>query len=161
MNYSLNYYYHVTLQDWPAKIRLRPRLSGENRSPSEPNIKRICVAPTMAQCIVALDRTMLNGPIKFYRTREKVIVSEPYGISDVHITNEKWLTKPTTFIKHLELNDEQINRVLELAPESSGHTFAFPHQIVALKLLSDLDFLRGEPIDFEPMKPYNSVMVVN
>ena len=96
------YWYFVTSKDMGDKIRLKPRVP---RSASkESRYLRICVSPTAAHCIAALDIT--GNPIRkfVYRTvrKAKAIYASEW-VSDASITEEHWLRRTTSFIKVEEL----------------------------------------------------------
>lgn len=99
------YYYHVTESlDYP-KINLKPRKSGTYRSLDEWDFpKRICVSPTVWQCLIAIP---YEAPcyLTVYRTLRKVIAYKPNreeildAIPDIGNIDEHWLIKPTCFTK--------------------------------------------------------------
>lgn len=71
-------------------------------SQDEPDTKRICVAPTAAHCMSAIDiccgsRCNDEGKIYVYRTRRQVKARVPYNVYDSHITQEHWLHTSTRF----------------------------------------------------------------
>jgi hypothetical protein len=93
------YWYHVSTTLKTKKQTLIPwnELQSSNRSMCEPSGCRICVAPTIEQCITAIPYCL--NILRIYRTEEKVIPKKATGVFDSEITNEGWLTTPTTFIK--------------------------------------------------------------
>lgn len=96
--------YHITTERWGPKRRLiplpddHPKIVG--RGPDEPEIARICVSLSPADCLSAIywyiDRWK---PLQIYRTARKVHYVNPWSVHDSHITNEKWLITPTVFVK--------------------------------------------------------------
>lgn len=71
-------------------------------SQDEPDTKRICVAPTAAHCMSAIDvgsnyRAGSDGKVYVYRTRRQVKARVPYNVYDSHITQEHWLHTSTRF----------------------------------------------------------------
>jgi len=99
------YYYHITNEPWKNTVRLYPRETGDNRDEREPKTARICVAPTIEGCLVAMyvNRSMFGEYVYLYRTKNKVTARKSTGIMDSHITGEKWIVRPTTFVKIGEL----------------------------------------------------------
>ena len=63
---------------------------------SEPEGKRISVAPAVAQCLTALPQG--RGPLHIYRTHYKVKTKKPTGVFDATVTKEGWLLRPTIFV---------------------------------------------------------------
>jgi hypothetical protein len=109
MVYAPRYYYHVTQEEWPNKIKLRPRSFGDNRSDDEPTDSRICVAPTIEGCLVALGLCLSDCSNTYvYRTVRKVLAKKPYNVVDASISGEAWLTKPTTFKLYGEIVHENL-----------------------------------------------------
>lgn len=93
------FFYHVTEKRWPKRKRLKPLHSSMTDRPAEePSLARICVAPTVAQCLSAIS---YSGYYTYhiFRTLRRIKAKYPYSVADSRITNERWLTKPTSFIK--------------------------------------------------------------
>jgi len=92
------YYYHITTKNWPDDITLKPRKYGANRADEEPKISRICVAPTIEGCLIALGSCLpLSSNIYIYRTIRKVKAITPNDVIDSKITGEMWLLRPIKF----------------------------------------------------------------
>jgi hypothetical protein len=92
------YYYHITQKRWSNKKILKPRSYGANRGHGEPDDLRICVAPTIEGCLLALGSCLEYYKTTYvYRTSNKVIAKKPYEVDDAKITGEMWLIRPTTF----------------------------------------------------------------
>jgi hypothetical protein len=109
------YWYHVsttltkrveTLVPWGGML-------ATNRSPTEPAGRRICVAPSIEQCIVAIPYHY-GADVAIYRTQDKELATESNNVFDAKVTDEGWLTKPTTFIKLGTLDFEDIERHFKL-----------------------------------------------
>jgi hypothetical protein len=107
------YWYHVsttltkrieTLVPWGGRRAI-------NRDPLEPVGKRICVAPTIEQCIIAIPYHY-GADVTIYRTEEKELAIEPRDVFDAKVTHEGWLTKATRFIKLGTLDFEEIEKAL-------------------------------------------------
>ena len=94
------YWYHVSTTLKSKYVHLIPwdDSKGFNRDPTEPEGKRICVSPTIEQCITAIPYD-LETKINIYRTRSPVIADKPKKVFDVKVTNEGWLHNPTSFVK--------------------------------------------------------------
>jgi len=92
------YWYHVSATLTKKQVYLAPRDNSKsiNRNYSEPNDKRICVAPSVAHCLTAIPYHP-GEKYTIYRTFRKCIASQPREIYDAHITNEGWITYPTMF----------------------------------------------------------------
>lgn len=95
------YWYFITEKDMGSTMTLHPR-TPHGMSDGEPTCKRICVAPTAAHCMSAIDvcsgyRCTANGEIYVYRTRRQVKARLPYNVYDSHITQEHWLHTSTRF----------------------------------------------------------------
>jgi hypothetical protein len=100
------YYYHITQNKWPERLTLKPRIEGVNRSMDEPEVSRICVAPTIEGCLVALGCCLSICNYSYiYRTENKVLARNPYRVEDSSITKEKWITKQILFKKIGIIND--------------------------------------------------------
>jgi hypothetical protein len=105
------YYYHITPEDWGDKAVLHPRIDGDFRSTDEPYIPRICVCPTIAGCINAVWACYAypkHSHVSVYKTTKPKSAIEPVDVVDSYITGEKWLLKPTTFVRVGEINEKII-----------------------------------------------------
>lgn len=95
------YWYFITEKDMGGTMSLTPRKPW-GMSDGEPATMRICVAPTAAHCMSAIDigsngRSGGTGHIYVYRTRRMVKATKPYNVYDSHITREHWLLTKTRF----------------------------------------------------------------
>lgn len=98
MNYDTpRYWYHISTTLQGEEVCLTPRRDGINRSENEPYVSRICVAPTIPQCFVAVPYH-IGDTFNVYRTKEMVVADPPHGVFDAKVTDEGWLTKRTTFV---------------------------------------------------------------
>ena len=118
------HWYHVstTLENETEHLVPRDFENGFNRTPAEPLGKRICVSPTIEQCIVAIPYH-LGEVIAIYRTKNKVLAKKPIGVFDINITNEGWLEEPTPFIKVGMLDFQLIEdklKVENVIPQSAS-----------------------------------------
>jgi hypothetical protein len=91
------FYYHITNEDFGKKKILTPQETSPCRPVEEPNLPRICVAPSVPHCLVSVAISGRNK-IYVYRTFNKVQAYYPYGVMDSHVTKEKWILAPTKFI---------------------------------------------------------------
>jgi hypothetical protein len=110
----LRYWYHVSTTLSRKEIKLFPRLDGDNRDDAEPRIARICVAPSIEQCLTAVPYT-LNDSFNIYRTKEMCMADMPYDVFDAHITQEGWIKVPTVFVKVGRLHFSDIEKALDIA----------------------------------------------
>lgn len=94
------YWYHVSTTLKQKYVTLVPwdENKGFNRGGAEPLGKRICVAPTIEQCITAVPY-ILETSFNIYRTKSPIIADHPKGVFDSIVTQEGWLHKPTKFVK--------------------------------------------------------------
>jgi len=122
------HWYHVSTTLEKKHERLVPwdERKSFNRDCSEPSGKRICVAPTIEQCITAIPYC-LGTILTIYRTKSPIIAKRPQGVYDSHITEEGWIEKPMSFVKVGILKFEDIEKSLgvdNVAEEaaSSGET---------------------------------------
>lgn len=88
------YWYFVTQVDMGQTMSLTPRCP-IGMDDDEPVNNRICVAPSAANCMTAINLNI--GKIYVYRTRRKVKARKPYNVYDSHVTNEHWLHTKTRF----------------------------------------------------------------
>src|SRR5690348_16373466 len=103
------YWYHLSDSLNQKVHRLIPWTERQavNRSATEIPGKRICVAPTIEQCITALPYSP-SSEYNIYRTKEKVLANEPIDIFDSKITIEGWICIPTTFVKIRKIDFSKI-----------------------------------------------------
>jgi hypothetical protein len=103
------YWYHLSSTLKHTTVFLKPwdNDRGFNRSWKEPNVERICVAPSMAHCLAALPYCP-GDSYNVYRTKNKVKANSPSNVFDSHITLEGWIQKPTVFVKIGELTLEDV-----------------------------------------------------
>lgn len=109
------YWYHLSSNLTEKEINLLPwgNDKGFNRSGLEPDGERICVAPSIEQCITAIPY-WYSSWYNIYKTKNKVIAEKPKTkkIFDSHITDEGWIKIPTTFIKMGSINFEDVEKGL-------------------------------------------------
>lgn len=118
------HWYHLSSTLKRLKVKLIPwdSVSGLNRTLSEPDGDRICVAPTIEQCIVAIPYTY-HSIFSIYRTESMVNATNPDDVFDSGITHEGWILEPTTFIKIGTINFENVETQLKLysvTPEAAS-----------------------------------------
>jgi hypothetical protein len=118
------YWYHISCTLKQNNVKLFPRVEGFNRDEREPSIKRICVAPSIEQCITAVPY-FLGDHFEIYKTKHKVVATKPQGVFDSNITKEGWLLKPTEFIKLGSINFEEVEKGINvenvISPAASGN----------------------------------------
>lgn len=109
------FYYHVTEKcGWKDRVRLFPRENSHPgvhcRCPEEPDIARICVSPSVEQCMVSVD-VVDEQRVYVYRTARRLLASHPFNVCDSRLTGERWLLKPTVFVKVGYFNGEVLWRI--------------------------------------------------
>jgi len=115
------HYYHITQKEWEKEVTLFPRKIGDNRPNEEPKTARICVAPTLAHCLIALGQSLSEHCFLFvYRTKHPVKAESPYGVADSHITKEMWLKTPTQFKRVRTFSDKELDSLYSLLPCQVG-----------------------------------------
>ena len=116
------YWYHLSTTLGYKQLLLMPgdTSKGFNRDLTEPDIKRICVAPSIAQCLTALPYSY-GDTFMIYRTKNKIKVERPVKVFDASITHEGWITKPTVFIKIGKLALREIDDMENLPGERASH----------------------------------------
>lgn len=109
------YWYHISTTLKKDVEHLIPwgNKKGCNRSDYEPDGERICVAPTIEQCITAVPY-ILSQTFTIYRTNACVKAMKPHGVFDMKVTGEGWLQIPTTFVKVGSLDFEDVERGLKV-----------------------------------------------
>jgi len=109
------YWYHISTTLKNKYVNLIPwdEVTGMNRSGAEPEGKRICVSPTIEQCLTAIPY-YLSQVSTIYRTKSKVKAHKPRRVFDAQITKEGWLLKPTSFIKIGVLHFSDIEKKLNI-----------------------------------------------
>ena len=90
------YWYFVTQMEYGDEVVLKPRHI-ENASDSEPDFKRICVAPTAAHCMSAIG--LYVGELNIYRTKRKCMGIKSHDVPDSRMTKEHWRRRKTTFVR--------------------------------------------------------------
>jgi hypothetical protein len=115
------FWYHISTKlKKRGEFCLQPwgREDSENRDPEEPDGIRIPVAPSLEQCLTALN-IYPNHTYQIYRTKEEMSVTSPKGIFDSKVTNEGWILNPTIFVRVGSLNmtwlkdDENIGSIFD------------------------------------------------
>lgn len=91
------YYYHLTTKKWGKEKWLRPQVEGRKRDILEPKVARICVCPTVRGCLSAV--SFYKQIVYIHRTKRRVKATYPYGVVDSYITGEKWIVRPTIFVR--------------------------------------------------------------
>ena len=96
------YLYHISVvplhSDDETEFFMQPKhiWSGEDEIFG---IKRICTAPTVEQCLIAICPCNHISQIYIYRTVNKVNKSVvPYGVFDAPLTQERWITRKRKFM---------------------------------------------------------------
>ncbi len=100
--------YHITPRRWRHSVILKPRHCGIS---GEPKFARICTCPSPAQCLIAINFRG-GGDINYYiyRTQQPLRGCYTWQVQDAVITAERWLLKPTKFIRVATLRKGTIAR---------------------------------------------------
>lgn len=125
------YWYHIssTLNRKYHKLVPWDNERGFNRCSCEPNIARICVAPSIAHCFTAVPYCT-GDTYNVYRTKQKVKADKPHDVFDANVTREEWLHVPTAFVKLGIINfemiemDKNIERVIEDAASKDDNKYS-------------------------------------
>lgn len=112
------YWYHISTTLNKKNELLEPRSNDEgfNRTDGEPDIKRICVSPTLEQCLVAVPYSKWDE-ISVYKTKEKVIARKSRKVFDSSITQEGWITISTPFVRVGSLNMARLEKTTKIERE--------------------------------------------
>jgi hypothetical protein len=107
------YWYHISTTLGKKHEYLIPwgEKKGVNRSGDEPDGERVCVAPTIEQCLTALPY-YLGTVCTVYRTKSPLKVAKAKGVFDSRITHEGWIQRPTAFVKVGILRFEDVEKAL-------------------------------------------------
>lgn len=96
------YLYHLSVSplhtEHETRFLMKPKeiWSGEDEIF---DVKRICTAPTVEQCLIAICPWNTLNQIYIYRTVNKVNKSViPYGVFDAPLTQERWITRKRNFM---------------------------------------------------------------
>lgn len=94
------YWYHISTTLTKKREYLTPwdNSKGFNRNPCEPDVKRTCVAPTVAHCLTAVPYPP-GEKFTIYRTARKCIAKFAKGVYDSNVTLEGWIQIPTMFVR--------------------------------------------------------------
>lgn len=109
------YWYHISTTLGKKHEYLIPwgEKKGANRSGAEPDGERVCVAPSIEQCLTALPY-YLGTICTVYRTKSPLKVTKPRGVFDARITHEGWIERPASFVKVGILRFEDVEKELEV-----------------------------------------------
>ena len=94
------YWYHISTTLNRKRHYLTPwdNSKGFNRNPCEPDVKRTCVAPSVAHCLTAVPYSP-GEKFTIYRTARKVKAKFAAGVYDSNVTLEGWIQTPMMFVK--------------------------------------------------------------
>jgi len=127
-------HFHVTEKDWGDKITLYPRQNGDFRPANEPKTPRICVAPTIAQCLLALGGAIDVPTLNVYYTHSKTHPTR--RVHDAYITEERWILKPAIFYFYTKISiGEGFQRFVDKCLMSVGSRDACEDQEKALPII--------------------------
>ena len=120
-NCKEKHFFHLTNKKWAKEIILKPKTLDQlplpNRCDDEPDFPKICVAPTIEGCLVALAGHCWFSPILIYRTAEPAQSVKPWDVVDSDVTGERWITQECKFIRVGQLGKvhllEMRNRIMK------------------------------------------------
>jgi hypothetical protein len=109
------YWYHASTSLSKKREHLLPwnEVEGSNRGGDEPAGNRICVSPSIEQCITAIPY-YYGSVFTIYRTADKIRASKPFRVYDAHITMEGWIEIPMDFVKVGKLKFADIEKSMEI-----------------------------------------------
>ena len=123
------YWFHVSTTLTKKEITLCPRGNeGFNRNEAEPEKKRICVSPSLEQCLVAIPYGCRDR-LYIYRTKSPIVAHEPHEVFDASVTEEGWIFRPTRFKRLGQLN---LNNILD----DEGNKIDVIHEVAPFGSLS-------------------------
>lgn len=111
MAWSINkprFWYRIQIHDryMPDEVVLSPRRRDYD-IPVEP--ARVCVAPTVAQCIAAI--FFHSTAVDVLRTKRPVVAVPATGVWDQLITHEHWLLEPIEFVRVNRIEQRRMKRM--------------------------------------------------
>ncbi len=125
-----SYFYHLTNKKWRNEVCLRPMTCDDlqgcayyMRTEEEPDIPKTCVSTTIDGCLCALPLKVMNYNI--FRTKNKVKAAIPYGVADQAITQERWVIRPTKFIKIGQISSISYRHLLSYLYENDIDTSGY------------------------------------
>lgn len=97
---SPRYWYHLSSTLTRKMVYLTPwdNAKGFNRSDSEPDVHRTCVAPSPEHCLTAIPYCRGEKYV-IYRTYHKTKATQAHGVFDDSVTNEGWIQNPCMFMR--------------------------------------------------------------
>ena len=104
------YWYHVSSTLSDKKVYLKPwdNSKGFNRTNNEPDVPRICVAPSVEHCLTAIPYYPGDKYV-IYRTARKIKATQAHGVFDASVTKEGWIEKPCMFVRVGTLSLPQVS----------------------------------------------------
>jgi hypothetical protein len=99
-------YYHVSTRDYQEEQSVWSPWVPLDSGINELEIPRICVSPTISQCLLAINyKAFYYDRLIIYKTNAKVYY--PVGVNDQKITEEMWILSPIKFIYCGEISMKQ------------------------------------------------------
>jgi len=94
-----------------------------NRCDDEPDFPKICVAPTVPGCLVALPASCWYSMIYVYRTAEPVRSVKPWDVVDADVTGERWIVEDCDFIQVGKICAKQLKEIRGRVRKDAGYYF--------------------------------------
>jgi hypothetical protein len=102
-------YYHVSTRDYQEEQSAWSPWVPLDSGINELDIPRICVAPTISKCLLAINyKAYSYDRFIIYKTNAEVYY--PIGVLDAEVTKEMWVLSPTTFTKCGEISKGQFKK---------------------------------------------------
>jgi len=131
-NYPPKVLYHLTEYDYGEETRWAPKKFGNNRSPSEPIIPRICFSLFVPGCFISLGNIanhyknwyLYSACAEYYKPSTLEVV-------DAEVAQEVWRLSPVTLHKKYRFSNNDRMRIKDLLYFSAGHPSAVKFQTSA------------------------------
>jgi hypothetical protein len=163
---KLEYWYHVSCKNHGQQIVFTPREIKYHFGGGEPSYPRVCVAPSVAECLAAIRHDIGSSNLYVYRTatqerayypKQEFVNSERAyrdfeslnlarvnnrffaKVEDAHITNERWVLTPTRFVLMSVIKKARAYEIDAMLPNfQPGDPRGFDEQKNAIKILKKI-----------------------
>lgn len=135
--------FHVTTEDWGDSKILHPR-QPQTMSDSEPRTPRVCFAPTLWQCFVAVDVGWYDDfeDWHVYEISDDMPLVEPFNVHDSDLTEEKWSILPTK-VKYLDTIPSSVIKYIRDYSIERGTIEGMPIQVLEGKMIKQILEMEG------------------
>jgi len=90
--------YHLSERWLGQRVTLAPRIPRDRAPFEDRRVRRICVAPTVQGCLLALRGCFYNRGVWWIYATSGVDAVEPISVPDASETGERWLLHPTEMV---------------------------------------------------------------